>query len=119
MVARSSKPKMSRSVMKPIKPMTTSEASITSALRNSLASKITQPRPKFDAASISAPMTATQARRKDCRKPVMMNGEAPGIITFQNSAFSLAPMAPAARSQIGLTARTPDQVLSSIGNNAA
>ncbi len=49
----------------------------------------------------------------------MMNGEAPGTITFQNSARSFAPIAPAARSQSGLTARTPDQVLSSIGNSAA
>ena len=99
--------------------MTISEASIRSALRNSLASKITQPRPKSDAARNSAPITAIQARRNACRSPVMMNGEAPGTITFQNSARSLAPIAPAARSQIGLTARTPDQVLSSIGNSAA
>ena len=49
----------------------------------------------------------------------MMNGEAPGMITFQNSARSSAPMAPAARSHSGLTARTPDQALSSIGNSAA
>ena len=49
----------------------------------------------------------------------MMNGEAPGMITFQNSACSSAPIAPAARSHSGLTARTPDQVLSSIGNSAA
>ena len=49
----------------------------------------------------------------------MMNGEAPGMITFQNSAFSSAPIAPAARSQSGFTARTPVQVLSSIGNSAA
>ena len=49
----------------------------------------------------------------------MMNGDAPGMMTFQNSARSLAPMAPAARSQIGLTERTPVQVLSSIGNSAA
>ena len=41
------------------------------------------------------------------------------MITFQNSACSFAPMAPAARSQIGLTARTPDQALSSIGKSAA
>ena len=49
----------------------------------------------------------------------MMNGEAPGTITFQNSLFSSAPIAPAARSHSGLTARTPDQALSSIGNIAA
>ncbi len=41
------------------------------------------------------------------------------MITFQNSVFSSAPMAPAARSQIGLTERTPDQVLNSIGKVAA
>ncbi len=102
-----------------MQPMTTSAASITSVLRNSLASKITQPKPQSEAASISAPMTAIQERRNDCRSPAMMNGEAPGMITFQNSACSSAPMAPAARSQIGLTERTPDQVLSSIGNSAA
>jgi hypothetical protein len=84
-----------------------------------LASKITQPSPQSEPASISAPITAIQERRKDWRKPAMMKGEAPGMMTFQNSACSLAPMALAARSQIGLTARTPDQVLSSIGNNAA
>src|SRR5580704_8342694 len=116
MVARSIEPNTSRSLTKP---MTTSEDSITSVLRNSLASKMTQPNPQSDAASISAPITATQERRNDCRNPAMMNGEAPGMITFQNSACSLAPMAPAARSQSGLTARTPDQVLSSIGNSAA
>jgi hypothetical protein len=49
----------------------------------------------------------------------MMKGEAPGMITFQNSACSSAPMAPAARSHSGLTARTPVQVLSSMGNSAA
>ena len=49
----------------------------------------------------------------------MMKGEAPGTITFQNSAFSSAPMAPAARSHSGLTARTPAQTLSSIGNSDA
>jgi hypothetical protein len=41
------------------------------------------------------------------------------MITFQNSARSSAPMAPAARSHSGLTARTPDQALSSIGNSEA
>src|SRR5947209_4277380 len=51
--------------------------------------------------------------------PVMMKADAPGIITFQNSARSSAPMAPAARSHSGLTARAPDQVLSSIGKSAA
>ena len=99
--------------------MTTSEASITSAFRNSLASKMTQPRPQSEAASISAPTTAIHARRKAWRSPVMMNGEAPGMITFQNSARSSAPMAPAARSHSGLTARTPDHALSSMGNSAA
>ena len=49
----------------------------------------------------------------------MMKGEAPGMITFQNSAFSSAPIAPAARSHSGFTARTPAQVFSSIGNKAA
>ena len=49
----------------------------------------------------------------------MMNGEAPGTITFQNSERSPAPMALPARSHSGLTARTPDQALSSIGNRAA
>src|SRR5882724_9926145 len=114
-VARSSEPNTSRSNAKPIAPITASEASITSALRNSLASKINQPRPQSDAASISAPTTAIQERRKACRSPVMMKGEAPGMITFQNSECSSAPIAPAARSHSGLTARTPDQVLSSIG----
>ena len=92
---------------------------MTSALRNSLASKITQPSPQSEAAIISAPTTAIQQRRKACRMPVMMNGEAPGTITFQNSRRSSAPMEPAARSQSGLTARTPDQVLNSIGKVAA
>src|SRR5215211_367950 len=107
-VARSSEPNTSRSNTKPMQPMTASEASIRSALRNSLASKITQPRPQSEAASISAPTTAIQARRNACRSPVMMNGDAPGRITFQNIAFSFAPMAPAARSQSWLTERTPD-----------
>ena len=49
----------------------------------------------------------------------MMNGEAPGRITFQNIECSSAPMAPAARSQSWLTERTPDQALSIIGNSAA
>ena len=84
-----------------------------------MASKITQPSPQSEAAIISAPTTAIQQRRKACRMPVMMKGEAPGMITFQNSRFSSAPMAPAARSQIGLTERTPDQVLNSIGKVAA
>ena len=39
--------------------------------------------------------------------PVMMKGDAPGMITFQNSPCSSAPMAPAARSHSGLTERTP------------
>ena len=68
-------------------PITASEASIMSALRNSLASKITQPSPQSEAAIISAPTTAIQARRNACRMPVMMKGEAPGMITFQNSAL--------------------------------
>ena len=100
-------------------PMTASEASMMSALRNSLASKITQPSPQSEAAIISAPTTAIQARKNACRMPVMMKGEAPGMITFQNRQFSSAPMAPAARSQSGLTERTPDQVLNTIGNVAA
>jgi hypothetical protein len=100
-------------------PITASDASITSALRNSLASKMIQPRPQSDAASISAPTTAIQARMKAWRSPVMIRGDAPGMITFQNSACSSAPMAWAARSHSGLTARTPVQVLSSIGNRAA
>ena len=61
-----------------MRPMTASEASITSALRNSLASKITQPSPQSEAASISAPTTAIQARRKAWRRPAMMNGEGAG-----------------------------------------
>src|ERR1700681_4802461 len=107
MVARSIEPNTSRSLTKPMKPMTTSEDSITSVLRNSLASKMTQPNPQSDAASISAPITATQERRKDCRNPAKMNGGAPGIIPFQNSAFSVAPMAPGGGNQSGLPARTP------------
>src|ERR1019366_6799556 len=118
-VARSSEPNTMRSNTKPMPPMTTSAASMTSVLRNSLASKITQPSPQSEAAIISAPTTAIHARRNDCRMPVMMKGEAPGMITFQNSEFSSAPMAPAARNQIGLTERTPDQVLNSIGKVAA
>src|SRR5262245_33512262 len=86
-VARSSEPKTRRSKMKPMAPMTTREASITSALRNSLASKITQPRPQSEAASISAPTTAIHARRNAWRRPVMMNGNAPGIMTFQQCRF--------------------------------
>ncbi len=66
-------------------PMIANEASITSALRNSLASKMIQPRPQSDAASISAPTTAIQDRMKAWRSPVMISGEAPGMITFQNS----------------------------------
>jgi hypothetical protein len=92
---------------------------MTSALRNSLASKIIQPSPQSDAASISAPTTAIHERMKACRRPVMIRGEAPGMITFQNSARSPAPIAWAARSHSGLTARTPVQVLSSMGNSAA
>ena len=84
-----------------------------------MASKISQPSPQSEAASISAPTTAIQARRKAWRNPVMRNGKAPGMITFQNSACSSAPMALPARSHSGLTARTPDQALSSIGNSAA
>src|SRR6185437_634721 len=118
-VARSSEPNTRRSNTKPMAPITTRAASMTSVLRNSLASKITQPNPQSEAAIISAPTTAIQARRNACRMPVMMNGEAPGMITFQNREFSSAPMAPAARSQIGLTERTPDQVLNSIGKVAA
>jgi hypothetical protein len=49
----------------------------------------------------------------------MMKGEAPGMMTFQNSACSFAPIAPAARSHSGFTARTPAQALSSIGNRLA
>jgi hypothetical protein len=41
------------------------------------------------------------------------------MMTFQNSAFSSAPMAPAARSHSGFTARTPDHAFNNIGNNAA
>ena len=119
MVARSIEPNTRRSNKNPIKPIMASEASITSAFRNSLASKMTQPRPQSEAASISAPITAIQARRKACRRPVMINGEAPGMMTFQNSARSSAPMAPAARSHSGFTARTPAQALSSMGNSAA
>src|SRR5262249_47912604 len=118
-VARWSEPKTSRSKRKPMAPITASAASMTSAFKNSLASKMTQPSPQSEAASISAPTTAIQARRKACRSPVMMKGEAPGMMTFQNSACSSAPMAPAARSHNGLTARTPDQALSSMGNSAA
>ena len=118
-VARSIEPNTSRSNTKPITPMTASAASMTSAFKNSLASKMTQPRPQSEAASISAPTTAIHARRKAWRRPVMMNGDAPGMITFQNSARSSAPIAPAARSHSGFTARTPDQALSSMGNSAA
>src|ERR1041384_3357927 len=92
---------------------------MTSALRNSFASKITQPRPNDEAASISAPTTAIHARWKARRRPVMMNGSAPGTTTFQKSAAPLAPIAPAARSHRGFTARTPVQVLTSIGKLAA
>src|SRR6185437_8343727 len=99
--------------------MTSNEASMMSALRNSLASKMTQPSPQSEAAIISAPTTAIQARKNDCRMPVMMKGEAPGMITFQNKEFSSAPMAPAARNQSGLTDLTPDQVLNTMGNVAA
>src|SRR5262249_50569132 len=109
-VAFSIEPNTSRSKRNPMPPITASEASIRSALRNSLASKIPQPSPQPDAARNSAPITAIHALKKDCRNPVMIKGDAPGTITFQNSARSSAPIAPAARSQIGLTARTPDQV---------
>src|SRR5262249_13199230 len=118
-VAGSSEQNTSRSNAKPMAPITTSEASITSACKNSLASKITQPSPQSEAASASAPTTAIHERRNACRRPVMMKGEAAGIITFQKRACSPAPMALAARSHSGLTARTPDQVLSSIGNSEA
>ena len=86
-MARSSEPNTTRSNTKPMAPMTTSDASMTSALRNSLASKITQPSPQSEAAIISAPTTAIQQRRNACRMPVMMKGKAPGMITFQNSAL--------------------------------
>ena len=102
-----------------MKPITTRAASITSALRNSLASKITQPSPQSDAAIISAPTTPIQARKNACRIPVMMKGEAPGMMTFQNRLFSSAPIAPAARSHSGFTERTPDQVLNAMGKVAA
>src|SRR6185437_3276951 len=115
----SNEPNIARSKINPRKPITTNDAIMTLVLRYSLESKITQPSPQSDAAIISAPITAIQDRRKACRRPVMMKGEAPGMITFQNSDFSLAPMALAARSHSGLTARTPDQELSTIGNVAA
>src|ERR1700694_2882225 len=89
-VARSRVPNTRRSKAKPMRPMTVSAASMTSALRNSLASKITHPRPQSEAASISAPTTAIHARRKAWRSPAMMKGEAPGMITFQNKASHCA-----------------------------
>jgi hypothetical protein len=49
----------------------------------------------------------------------MMKGEAPGTTTFQKSAGPLAPIAPAARSQSGFTARAPVQVLRTMGKLAA
>src|SRR5262249_58980702 len=76
-VARSSAPKARRSSAKPMPPITISAASITSALRNSLASKITQPRPQSEAAIISAPITAMKARSSAWRSPAMMKGDAP------------------------------------------
>src|ERR1700732_3857918 len=89
-VACSLQPNTRRSKTKPINPIMAREASITSALRNSLASKITHPRPQSEAASISAPTTAIHARRKAWRSPAMMKGEAPGMITFQNKASHCA-----------------------------
>src|SRR5262249_12086919 len=77
-VARSSAPNARRSSAKPMAPITISAASITSALRNSLASKMTQPRPQSEAAIISAPITAMNARTSAWRKPAMMKAEAPG-----------------------------------------
>src|SRR5262249_32698009 len=50
-VARSSGPNTNRSHKSPMRPMSASEASITSALRNSLASNITQPKPSSEAAN--------------------------------------------------------------------
>src|SRR6266699_7155728 len=79
-VARSIEPKTSRSNTKPMAPITASAASITSAFKNSLASKMTQPRPQSEAASISAPTTAIHARRNAWRSPVMMNGDARPLV---------------------------------------
>ena len=45
------------------------------------------------------------------RRPVMMYGSAPGQITLRNRVASSAPMTVAARSQSGLTARTPVHTL--------
>ena len=61
-VVRSSDPKTKRSNTKPIMPITINDASMMSVLRNSFASKMTQPSPQSDAAIISAPTTAIHAR---------------------------------------------------------
>ena len=63
--------------------------------------------------------TPIHARTNAWRRPVMMNGEAPGTITFQNRAAVPAPMELPARSHRGFTARTPDQALRRAGNSAA
>ena len=68
---------------------------------------------------ISAPTTATNERRNAWRTPVMMNGEAPGTMTFQKRSRPSAPIAPAALSHSGLTERTPVHAFSTIGNVAA
>ena len=68
-----------------------SEPAVLPVERKSQPKKRPRPAVQPEAASISAPTTAIQARRKAWRRPVMMKGEAPGMITFQNSAFSSAP----------------------------
>src|SRR6185295_1780178 len=118
-VRRSSAAKTRRSTPSPSKPMTARLTSITSVLRNSLESKITQPRPQRVAAIISPPTTAIQPRANACRRPAITNGSAPGSTTWRKIAPEPAPIDSAARIQRRLTPHTPVQELSTSGKSAA
>src|SRR5262249_11569878 len=118
-VRRSTTWKTSRSNPSPRMPMTTSVLSMTSVRRNSLESKITQPRPQLVAAIISPPTTAIHERANAWRSPAMTNGSDPGSTTLRKSPPPFAPIVSAARIQIRLIERTPVHVFRMIGNVAA
>src|SRR6185436_13170874 len=69
-VKSSSRLNTSVSKARPMAPMTTTPASITSVFRNSRAPKIIQPRPQGTAASISTPIRMRQACARPSRNPV-------------------------------------------------